>query len=108
MTTEIDYFGIKERIVAILKDDTTNLFSATPKDKTKFRKIEAGAPDANSVQEAGQLPRAWVTNDDIIDEITEAGSRVANSPKASKHTMRFLIIFAVHEKDGPKTSPCSH
>jgi len=97
----IDYFGIKERIVAILKNDTTNLFSATPSDKTKFRLIEAGAPDRNKASK-GPLPRIYVTNDDLVDEMKEIGAKVSNAPKMIKHTMRFLIIVMVDAKDGPK------
>ena len=41
--TTVDIYAIKERIVTILKSDTS-LFSSTPSDKTKFRKIEAGSP----------------------------------------------------------------
>ena len=101
MPTEIDLFGIKERIVTILKDDTINLFSATPTDKTKFRKIEAGAPDLNLPLQ-GPFPRIFVTNDDIIDEAIQIGSTVTRSPKAIEHSIRFLIIIAVDGKDGPK------
>ena len=68
MATDIDYFGIKERIVTILKDDTVNLFSATPTDKTKFRLIEAGAPDLNKPLQ-GPYPRIFVTNDDVLDDM---------------------------------------
>lgn len=97
----IDYFGIKERIVAILKDDTSNLFSATPSDKTKFRLIQAGAPDLNKAIQ-GPLPRIFVTNDDLLDEMKEVGAKVSNAPKIIRHTMRFLIIVIADSKDGPK------
>jgi len=97
---EIDYFGIKERIVTILKDDTTNLFSATPSDKTKFRLIQAGAPDLNKPVQ-GPLPRIFVTNDDVIDEITQKGSTVVREPKIKEHSMRYLIIAVNDGKDGP-------
>jgi len=98
--TEVDYFGIKERIVAILKDDTTNLFSATPTDKTKFRLIEAGAPDLNKPIQ-GPFPRVFVTNDDDIDTMKRSGAIVANIPKITRHEMKFKIIFVVDGKNGP-------
>jgi len=97
----IDYFGIKQRIVDILKNDTTNLFSATASDKTKFRKIEAGAPDLNKPLQ-GPLPRIFVTNDNIVDEIVSVGSTISNAGKMFRHTMRFLIIAVADGKDGPK------
>jgi len=96
----IDYFGIKEKIVTILKDDTVNLFSATPSDKTKFRLIEAGAPDLNKPIQ-GPFPRIYVTNDDLIDEMKETGVKISNAPKLTKHIMRFLIIVVVDGKNGP-------
>ncbi len=102
MTTEPDFFGIKERIVAILKDDTTNLFSATPTDKTKFRLIQAGAPDLNKPIQ-GPFPRIFVTNDDDIDTMVRRGSIVSNAPKTTRHEMKFKIIFVVDGKDGPDT-----
>ena len=97
----VDYFGIKERIVAILKDDTTNLYNASASDKTKFRKIEAGAPDMNKPIQ-GPFPRIFVTSDSNIDEMVEVGSKISNAPKIIRHTMRFLIIVVVDGKDGPK------
>jgi len=100
MAAEIDYFGIKERIVTILKDDTTNLFAATPSDKTKFRLIEAGAPHLNKPIQ-GPFPRIFVTNDDVIDEITQKGSTVVREPKIKEHSMRYLIIAVNDGKDGP-------
>jgi len=103
-TVEIDYHLIKERIVAILKNNTMTLFNPKPRViDDLFRRIDVGAPEANSILEGGQLPRIWVTNDDVIDQITTSGAIVANAPQMSIHTMRFLIIFAVSGKDGPKT-----
>ena len=96
---EIDYFGIKERIVLILKNDTTNLFSTTPSDKTKFRLIEAGAPDLNKPIQ-GNLPRIFVTNDDVIDEITQAGITQTRAPKGREHSLRYLIIAVNDGKNG--------
>jgi len=63
--TSLDFYGIKERIVEILKADTTNLWDSTPSSRTKFRKIEAGSPSPKSIQEP-PLPRCWVTSDDIV------------------------------------------
>ncbi len=97
----IDYWAIKERIVTILKNDTANLFSATPSNKTKFRLIEAGAPDSNKPLK-GNLPRIFVTNDNIVDEIVSVGSKVSNAGKMFRHTMRFLIIAVADAKHGPK------
>ena len=101
MPTEVDIFGIKDRIVTILKDDTVNLFSATPSDKTKFRLIQAGAPDLNKPLQ-GPFPRIFVTNDDVIDEAIQRGSTVLRNPKAIEHSMRFLIILVVDGKSGEK------
>jgi len=102
VVTEIDYFAIKERIVAILKNDT-GLFPATGKrhvDKTVFRKIEAGAPDFNKI--AGPYPRMWVTNDDAVDVDRRIVNTASDEINGTIHTLKFLIIFVVDGKDGPK------
>ena len=97
----IDYWAIQLRIRDILKDDTTNLYNATTSDKTKFRLIEAGAPDMNKPLQ-GPLPRLFITSDNSIDEMVDIGSKVSNATKIIRHTMRFLIVVVVDGKNGPK------
>ena len=98
-TTEVDYWAMKERIATILKHDTTNLYNATASDKTKFRKIEAGAPDMNKPVQ-GPFPRIFITNEDRFDEISPKGVVVSRNQKVSEHIMRFLIIAVCEGKDG--------
>lgn len=98
----IDFFGIKERIVVILKADTTNLWSATPTDKTKFRKIESGSPSSKAIQEP-PLPRCWVSNDTIVANITNTAIVESNVPKGKEYDYRINVTFVVEAKDGPKT-----
>ena len=98
--TEVDYWAMKERIATILKHDTTNLYNATASDKTKFRKIEAGAPDMNKPIQ-GPFPRIYITNEDRFDEMSPKGVVVSRNQKLTEHIMRFLIIAVCEGKDGP-------
>jgi len=100
--TTIDLFAIKEQVVAILKADTTNLYSATPTDKTKFRKIEAGAPSPKAIQEP-PLPRCWVTSDTVVANVSPVTNIVSNASLGEEYDVRLLIYFVVEAKDGPKT-----
>ena len=100
--TSIDFFGIKERIVEILKNDTTNLFDSTPSDKTKFRKIEAGSPTPKGINQP-PLPRLWVTSDDLVANISDVAIVENNTMKGHEYDFRIKIIFVVEAKDGPKT-----
>ncbi len=100
--TSIDFFGIKERIVTILQNDTTNLYSTKPSDKTKFRKIEAGAPTPKSIQEP-PLPRLWVTNDNLVSTVKGVAVVESNAPKGKEYDLRIKIVFVVEAKDGAKT-----
>ncbi len=70
--TTVDLFAIKQRIVTILKADTTNLWNAQPSTKSKFRKIEAGSPSPKAIQEP-PLPRCWVTSDDAVAIVKPLG-----------------------------------
>ena len=62
--TTVDIFAIKERIVTLLKANSS-LYTTRPSEKTKFRKIEAGSPSPKAIQEP-PLPRCWVTSDDTV------------------------------------------
>jgi hypothetical protein len=100
--TSLDLFAIKERIVAILKADTTNLWDSTPSSKTKFRKIEAGAPSPKAIQEP-PLPRCWVTSDDIVAVARPLAIANSNASLGEEYDVRIKIFFVVEAKDGPKT-----
>ena len=96
--TTVDIFAIKERIVEILKSDTTNLWDATPNDKTKFRKIEAGSPSPKAI-----LPRLWVTSDDVVANVSHIGVVQDNVHLGEEYDIRIKILFVVEAKDGYKT-----
>lgn len=100
--TSIDFFGIKERIVEILKNDTTNLWDSTPSDKTKFRKIEAGSPTTKGINQP-PLPRCWVTSDDLIANVSNVAIVSSNVPNGKEYDFRIKVMFVVESKDGPKT-----
>ena len=100
--TTVDLFAIKERIVEILKSDTTNLWDATPNDKTKFRKIEAGSPSTKAIQEP-PLPRLWVTSDDVVANISHIAVIKDNVHLGEEYDIRIKILFVVEAKDGYKT-----
>lgn len=102
--TSIDFFGIKERVVAILKADTTNLWwtNNDPSTRSKFRKIEAGSPSILATQEP-PLPRCWVSNDSIVANIRDTAVVTSNAPNGKEYDYRINITFVVEAKDGPKT-----
>ena len=98
----MDLFAIKERIVDILKSDTTNLWDSTPSDKTKFRKIEAGSPSPKAIQEP-PLPRLWVTSDDVVANVSHVAVVENNIHLGDEYDIRIKILFVVEAKDGSKT-----
>lgn len=99
--TTVDLFAIKERLVTILKSDS-NLFSTTPSDKTKLRKIEAGSPSPKAIYEP-PLPRCWVTSDTTVANISRIATVSSNTYNGQEYDIRLQIIFVVEAKDGPKT-----
>jgi hypothetical protein len=101
--TSVDFFGIKERIVAILKADTTNLWwtNSDPSTKTRFRKIEAGAPTPKAMEEP-PLPRCWVTDDNPISSMNIITDVVSNAPNGTEYELNFKIIYIAEAKDGQK------
>ncbi len=100
--TTVDLFAIKQRIVDILKSDTTNLWDSTPSDKTKFRKIEAGSPSPKAIQEP-PLPRLWVTSDDVVANVSHVSVVKDNIHLGDEYDIRIKILFVVEAKDGYKT-----
>ena len=100
--TTVDLFAIKERIVDILKSDTTNLWDSTPSSKTKFRKIEAGSPSPKAIQEP-PLPRLWVTSDDVVANVSHVSIVKDNVHLGDEYDIRIKILFVVEAKDGSKT-----
>lgn len=100
--TSLDLYAIKERIVEILKADTTNLWDSTPSSRTKFRKIEAGAPSPKAIQEP-PLPRCWVTSDETVALVSPLAVISSNVSLGEEYDIRIKIFFVVEAKDGPKT-----
>ncbi len=102
--TSVDFFAVKEKIVAILKSDTTNLWwsNNAPANNTKFRNIQAGSPLPLGIQES-PLPRLWVTDDDIIANIKNFGAVQSNTPKGTTYDINLKIVFVDEAKDGPTT-----
>ena len=100
--TSVDLFAIKERLVEILKADTTNLYDATPSNKNKFRKIEAGSPSPKAIQEP-PLPRMWVTSDEVVANVSHLGVISSNAHIGDEWDIRIKILFVVEAKDGSKT-----
>jgi hypothetical protein len=97
-----DFFAIKERIVAILKADTTNLWDSTPGDRTTLRKIEAGAPTPKAMEEP-PLPRCWVTSDNNVAQVKIITDVQSNDSAGSEYEINLKIIVVNEAKDGVKT-----
>jgi len=93
MVTEIDVFALKERIVAILQNDS-DLYDATGASATKLRKILAGHIDAHTIS---LTPLAFVTNSQRLESIAP-GSVISNAWKSLTHKIRFEIHIIVDGK----------
>jgi len=100
MATDLDLYAIKERIEAVLENNST-LYDDTGAN-SKVRQIDAGAPDLNAISRETVLPHIFITNDDIIEDITQEAPTISNAAKTLEHTVNFLIILVVDGKDGPK------
>lgn len=101
--TNLDIFAIKERIVTILKADTTNLWDSTPSSRSKFRKIEAGAPSPKAIQEP-PLPRCYVTSDiNVANKVRSISAINDNAHTGEEWEINLQIYMVLEAKDGPKT-----
>jgi hypothetical protein len=100
MATELDHDVIKQKIVAILKANTS-LYTTTG-EAGELRAIEVGYPQA--AFNAGQLsdamlPYAYVTNGTGPFETVKAGTVVGNAIMILEHTFNYDIVVVVLEKD---------
>ena len=90
MVTELDLFGIKERIVAIMQNDT-DLYTNTA-EANKLRRIVAGFSDDEKV-----LPMAFITNSQNLEAISPV-SVISNAWNSLTHTIDFEIHVIVNGK----------
>jgi hypothetical protein len=100
MASELDHDVIKQKIVAILKANTS-LYTTTG-EAGELRAIEVGYPQA--AFQAGQLsdamlPYAYVTNSTGPFETITTGDVVSNAIKVLYHTFNYDIVVVVLEKD---------
>ena len=100
MATELDHDVIKQKIVAILKANTS-LYTTTA-EEGELRAIEVGFPQASF--NAGQLsdamlPYAYVTNSTSPFETIRTGIVVSNAQKIVEHFFNYDIVVVVLEKD---------
>jgi len=100
MPTELDHDVIKQKIVAILKANTS-LYTTTA-EEGELRAIEVGYPQA--AFNAGQLsdamlPYAYVTNSSGPFEMITTGDVVDNAHKILIHSFNYDIVVVVLEKD---------
>ena len=90
MVTELDIFAIKERIVAILQNDT-GLYDATGASATKLRKILTGYIDTHTTS---LTPLAFVTNSQRLESVSP-GAVISNAWVSLTHKIRFEIHIIV-------------
>ena len=100
MATELDHDVIKQKIVAILKANSS-LYTTTG-EAGELRAIEVGYPQANF--NAGQvadamLPYAYVTNSTGPFETITAGETVSGAIAVLEHVFNYDIVVVVLEKD---------
>jgi len=96
LAVELDHDVIKQKIVAILKANTS-LFTTTA-EAGELRSIEVGHPQGVNLADA-MPPFAFVTNGTTPFETITTGSIVSNAQKILEHTFNYDITVVVLEKD---------
>jgi len=101
MATEIDHDQIKEKIVTILKANTT-LFPAV-KTLEAMRAITVGFPPGDPFDDQ-MFPYIFVVNASPFESIKNDGRAVvSNAITALIHTFHYNIVFVVNGKDARDT-----
>ena len=99
MATELDHDVIKQKIVAILKANTS-LFTTTA-EEGELRSIEVGYPQGDDLTDA-MPPYAFITNSKTPFETIKSGAVVSNAIKILIHTFNYDITVVVNEADSRK------
>lgn len=99
---EIDIWAIKQRIVEIIKADTT-LNPAKITSKAALRTIETGAPYINELSEVSVTPAVFVTDHIRTDEIDQPVVSESNTPNTLNHKIRLMILVLADGKDGAES-----
>ena len=97
----IDIWTIKERLVEILQTDS-DLYNDAVSANDVIREIKSGAPDENELTRITTLPSLFITNDDIIDNISLNGSYRDDNSLRLEHEIRVLLLLIVDGKDSQK------
>jgi len=100
MATDLDHDAIKEKIVAILKANST-LFTSSA-EANKIRAIEVGFPQATfqgAQLSDAMLPYIYVTNSDAPFETITTGDVVSNAIVVSYHTFNYDIVVVTLNMD---------
>ncbi len=98
MVTEVDHDQIKAKIVAVLKLNTTDIFTTTG-EADKFHYIEVGHPSGLADQHF-KTPYLFITNSQSnFESIVNIGSIVTGEHTALQHTFHYDITFVVDAGD---------
>lgn len=96
MPTEIDHNAVKQRIVDILKANSS-LFTTNPVDDSKFREIQVGHPNGHEWK-GDTLPYVFVSF--LSESVRRKGSDATDAAPSLEHDVRYNIWFFVDEKNG--------
>ena len=100
MVTYLSHQTIKAKIVTVLQGNSA-IFETPPTSSSKFRIIQAGAPDFYKIEEL-PMPSCYVINDErIIDEVKRITPHNSNVSLGAEVQFRYLIIFVAQGKDSP-------
>ena len=97
MVTEVDHHAVKTRIRDIVKADAT-VYDSTGSDG-KFVDCFVGRPYNDAIS-AHPTPYLFITNDDNMEEMEAVGVVASNTVKATKHTIRYMLVMVDQAQDG--------
>ena len=98
MVTDVAHQTIKAKIVTVLQGNS-DIYESPPTSSAKFRVIQVGMPDWNSIADL-PMPSCYVTSDErIIEEDTRSAPHSSGVSMGSTVIFRYLIIFVAQAKD---------
>ena len=97
MVTEVDHHLVKTRIKDIVKANAS-IYDSTGS-AGKFVDCFVGRPYNDAIS-AHPTPYLFITNDDNMEEMEAVGIVESNVIKATKHTIRYMLVMVDQAQDG--------
>ena len=105
MATDINHDTIKSAIVTILtaNEGAGSAIYDISGGSNKLRSILVGYPHGGDPLQDTSANFAFVTNENLTEELKPAGAVVSNAMKAIMHTIRYQIVFVMQDETPRKT-----